>query len=340
MSVLLADIGGTNIRVMLLKETEISSLNYYKTNDYNTLQEVLSTYLKTTGVTPKKMVFGVAGVIQNDITKLTNADFTINLNELKKTYPDTDILLVNDFELQGWGILKAKEKDLRPLADETKESFGRKLVLGPGTGLGSCFLIPHHEEYQVLSSEAGHSSLSAITPNQQKILAEITKEESPLSFEDILSGSGLLRLYQAILKINQQAQDSSWISETESMKNAFKISETSEADIFPLRPKEVTELAIKNDEIALLTFWYFFEFLGIYASNLALTLKTKAGVYLVGNLLNQQMIRNLLLKSNFKKYFYYKKSFADYLKNIPVFLVEQQDIQLNGLVYLAKNALK
>ena len=32
MSVLLADIGGTNIRVMLLKETEISSLNYYKTN--------------------------------------------------------------------------------------------------------------------------------------------------------------------------------------------------------------------------------------------------------------------------------------------------------------------
>ena len=338
MSYLLADIGGTNIRVMLLNGSEISSLHYYKTSDYRSITEVLSNYLKTTNAHPEKMIFGVAGIIQDNITMLTNADFCIDKDELKKSYPNTQILLVNDFELQGWGILKAKEKDLLALTDKTKEEMGSKLVLGPGTGLGSCFLIPTHNEYQVLSSEAGHSSLSALTPNQQKILSEITKEEAPLSFEDILSGSGLLRLYQAILKINQQSPDSAWISESETMKSAFKITETLEADIFPLRPKEVTELAGKKDEIALLTFWYFFEFLGIYASNLALTLKTEGGVYLVGNLLNQPTIRSLLIKSSFKKYFYYKKYFANYLKNIPVFLVEQHDIQLNGLVYLTKNA--
>ncbi len=337
MSVLLADIGGTNIRLMLLNETQVSFLQYYKTSNYRTLSDVLKEYLTPISIIPQKMIFGVAGIIQEDITRLTNADFEINLLDLKKEYPNTKIKLVNDFELQGWGILKAKEKDLRPLTSNTKEEQDIKLVLGPGTGLGSCFLIPNGSEYQVLSSEAGHSSLSPITQNQQKILAEISKDEQVVSFEDILSGSGLLRLYSAILKIHQQAPDASWISETETMKTSFGITETTEADLFPLRPKEVTDLAAKHDEIALLTFWYFFEFLGIYASNLALSLKTKGGVYLVGNLLNQATIRTLLLKSDFKKYFYLKKSFADYLKNISVFLIEQQDIQLNGLVYLAKN---
>lgn len=338
MSVLLADIGGTNLRFTFLNDTNISPLQYYKTSDFSTLSDVLDIYLSQEKIKPSKMIFGVAGIIQNKKSKLTNADFQIDVSELEQKYPDTKILLVNDFVLQGYGILSADKKDLYPLTDKQNETIGPKLVLGPGTGLGSCFLFPNEEDnYTVLSSEAGHTSLAAITPNQQKILAEITKDESPISFEDILSGSGLLRLYQAILKINQQAPDADWLSEKEEMKKNFNAEKTIEADFFPLRPMEVTLLAQKNDEAALLSFWYFFEFLGIYASNLALTLKTTGGIYFVGNLLNQPVIQDFLLKSYIKKYFYHKGVFSSYLKEIPIFLVKQPDIQINGLIYLSKN---
>lgn len=336
MTVLLADIGGTNLRFWFLKENELSNPIYYKTSDYTSLLEVLKITVQQNEL-PTKMIFGVAGIIQNGKAKLTNADFEIDEKTIQEHYPNTKILLVNDFVLQGLGVLKANTKELHPLTEAPKKEEGTKLVLGPGTGLGSCFLTPTGDDYLVLSSEAGHTTLSPITLNQQKILAEITKDESPVSFEDILSGSGLLRLYQAILKIKQQAPDSLWMSETEEMKKSFDITETIEADIFPLRPQEITLLTQRNDEIALLTFWYFFEFLGIYTANLSLTLKTTGGAYLVGNLLNQPVIRSLLFKSGFKKYFYHKGVFSSFLKNIPVFLVEQREIQINGLIHLAKN---
>ena len=336
MPILLADVGGTNIRFSILENDKISEIEYYKTSDFKNIETALESYLQKVNKQPQKMVLGVAGLIQNGIAQLTNADFKISQPQLESIYPKTKIILVNDFILQGYGILKTNEKDLYLLNGTNTPQIGNKIVLGPGTGLGSCFLIPNATGFTVLSSESGHTTLAPITPNQQKILAEISKEEMPLSFEDIISGSGLCRLYQAILKIQQFAPDSSWLNELEEMKTAFSIRSLKEASFMPLRPKEITLLAEQEDEIALLTFWYFFEFLGIYASNLALTIKSEGGVYLVGNLLNQSTIRSLLIKSNFKKFFHMKQIFASYLKNIPVYLVEKPDIQIQGLIYLAK----
>ena len=59
MSYLLADIGGTNIRIMLLNGSEITSLHYYKTSDYRSITEVLTDYLKTINEQPEKMIFSI-----------------------------------------------------------------------------------------------------------------------------------------------------------------------------------------------------------------------------------------------------------------------------------------
>lgn len=336
MVVLLSDIGGTNIRFSILENDEIISVEYYKTSEYENIETALAVYLNQVNKQPTKMIFGVAGLIQGECIKLTNADFEVNKKTLESLYPNVPIIIVNDFVLQGYGVLQVEKKCLHKIGSAQSDR-GNKVVLGPGTGLGSCFLISTKgDEYDVLSSESGHTSLAPITANQQKILAEITKEESPLSFEDVVSGSGLCRLYHAIAKIHQFAPDSLWIKEVEEMKSHFEITNVGEAMFMPLRPKEITLFAQKNDEIALLTYWYFFEFLGIYASNLALTIKSDGGVYLVGNLLNQPYIRNLLIKSWFKKFFDMKGVFSNYMKNIPVYLVENPSVQLEGLIYLSK----
>ncbi|MBQ8250921.1 MAG: glucokinase [Alphaproteobacteria bacterium] len=336
MVVLLSDIGGTNIRFSILDGNEISAVEYYKTNDFKNIETALACYLKQINKQPQKMVFGVAGLVQNGCVKLTNADFEVNQKTLESLYPNTKIKIVNDFVLQGYGVLDVSKKELRAIGENSFEQTGNKVVLGPGTGLGSCFLIEEDDEYKILSSESGHTSLAPVSVNQQKILAEMTKEEYPLSFEDVISGSGLCRLYQAISKIHQLAPDDAWLKEVEEMKQSFGISDLKESLFMPLRPKEITLLAEKEEEIALLTYWYFFEFLGIYASNLALTIKADGGVYLVGNLLNQALIRKLLIKSWFRKFFDLKGVFSTYMKNVPVFLVEKPSVQIDGLVFIAK----
>lgn len=336
MTILLSDIGGTNIRFSLLSDNKISEIEYFKTADFFNIETVLSVYLKNKNI-PQKMIFGVAGLVTNGYARLTNADFEINQQKLEMLYPHTKIKIVNDFILQGYGVLQTENNDLREIGKATIRNEQSKIVLGPGTGLGSCFLIPNESDWSVLSSESGHTTLAPISANQQKILAFISKNESPLSFEDVISGSGLCRLYQAVLQIQQLAPDSEWIRAVEDMKKAFSIINTKEASFVPLMPKEITKLAEDGEEVALLTFWYFFEFLGIYASNLALTIKSEGGVYLVGSLLNQPFIKHLLLRSNFRKYFNTKGVFSDFMKNIPVFLVEKPHIQIDGLIYLSKN---
>ena len=337
MVALLSDIGGTNIRFSILESGKISAVEYYKTSDFKNIETAVRFYLNQVNKQPEKMVFGVAGLVKDGCVKLTNADFEVNQASLQALYPNVKIKIVNDFVLQGYGVLELDEKYLKEIGEKKPLQKGNKVVLGPGTGLGSCFLILKEDgRYNILSSESGHTTLAPITPNQQKILAEMTKEESPLSFEDVVSGSGLCRVYQAISKIHQLAPDDAWLREVEDMKKAFGVSEIKESLFIPLGPKEITLLAEKEEEIALLTYWYFFEFLGIYASNLALTTKSDGGVYLVGNLLNQSVIRNFLMTSWFKKFFELKGVFSQYMKSIPVFLVEKPSVQIDGLIFIAK----
>jgi len=306
-NILLADVGGTNARFALYNHTRMTSIKIFNNRDYTSFHEILTTYLESISQTPTDFILGGAGIIQKNILYFSNLNWKINTKELKKEFHFKNVLLVNDFVLQGLGLLKLKKKDLLPLSNQKVDSSQPILLIGPGTGLGCCFI----HNGKILESEAGHTTLSPISPLQHKIAAILSKKIMPLSFERVLSGSGLINIYNALAQINK-------------IKSSIQSTE------------ELYRLALQKNTLALESYQLFFEFLGIFAGNLALSLKTGGGIYLTGSILQDKYILELFKKSQFMFYFTQKGRFESYLKTMPIFLVLKAHMAFDGLKYLAQ----
>jgi glucokinase len=79
------------------------------------------------------------------------------------------------------------------------DSFGRRIAFGVGTGLGlKDGVLGRNGDFWLGTNEIGHIGIAeplAIPESVKKVHQALTKEQA-LSFEAVLSGSGMLRLHQ------------------------------------------------------------------------------------------------------------------------------------------------
>ena len=75
-------------------------------------------------------------------------------------------------------------------------------VLGPGTGLGvACHALNPAGEI-VIASEGGHATLPATCRREDAIIEHLRNRFGHVSVERVLSGDGLVNLYEAVAAIN------------------------------------------------------------------------------------------------------------------------------------------
>ncbi len=394
-TILLADIGGTNIRFAWYQNATVSPITTYKCASFQNIFEAIDCYMKRTNEQPTDIIIGAAGNVQNRSVQLTNCAWYISESILQKHYKLQSCLIVNDFVLQGLGVLQLKATDKVQLGggrSQTKEPIA---VVGAGTGLGVCFLTAQGNAWRAHSSEAGHITIPTSSKNEQQIVSVLGEEFGLISAERLISGPGIVNLYRAVCKIEtrqkkrrlaqvekkrkaqnwfdrmelkwssfrravmreaagvayEEAPDENtlsvkeWKTETAAAKEVFsnvlKLPVRSAAvQQKDLKPEDITALAERGDKNAVLSFWYFFKFLGLFASDMALTMKTTGGVYLVGGVLSQPTIVKWLKNSNFRRTFETKGRFTPYLKDIPTFLTTKPELPFMGLVYLAQARLR
>jgi glucokinase len=98
-------------------------------------------------------------------------------------------------------------------------------------------------------------------------------------------------------------------------------------------PEQITELAREGDPAALQTVQMFCAMLGTVAGNLALTLGARGGIYLAGGIL--PAITGLFSESGFRTRFEAKGRFANYLADVPTYIITRPYPALLGLdIYL------
>ncbi len=343
--ILLADIGGTNMRFALWEKGAKSRITLYKCADFSSIYQAIDTYINEKSCSISGMIIGVAGIVENNQAQLTNAKLSIETDSLKEKYTLDFVYLVNDFILQGYGVLDLYQQALLPLKPDKNTTSLIKTVIGVGTGLGVSYIVFDDKENPIIcSSEAGHSNIACSTLNQFKIIHHLILKQSYIAFEDILSGPGLVRFYEVIATLNANLKnDTQWQEEKNKMGAAFNIntllyhafSNAKKTKRTIRKAEDVALLAKNGNETALLAFWYFFQFLGIFASSIVLSLKSTGGVFFVGDFLKDDLIKSLFEKSLFRQSFENNDKFFDYLKKIPTHIVLQKDTPFIGLSYLA-----
>lgn len=347
---LLADIGGTHVRFSTYDGAKTSQSEKYRTREFFTFEDAAKAHIQKHGLTVSGMIIGAAGIRQNNMIKLTNCPWVIDTAVLKEVFKIDTVILLNDFTLQGLGILSCAQEDYMQIgAPEGAPAFqeapsGPRAVIGAGTGLGVCFLVAdNNNRYQVFESEGGHLTISGSSVALRAVIAKANEKLPHVSFERLVSGTGLLLLYQVVGENYAEWAESVFSEEIVQMQRAWAyVQATADSDKWqPVSaPPEITALAEQGNEIALMTYWLFFEFLGVFCSDMALTMKTTGGVYLVGDLLAQPFISRLLRDSFMRKTFENKGRFRDFLHRIPTVLVIRKDIPLYGLEHIAQSVWK
>ena len=294
---LVADIGGTNARFALETAPQvIEKAEVLPCKDYDTVVDAAKTYLERAG-SPKVLhaAFAIANPILGDWVQMTNHHWAFSIETTRQALGFETLILLNDFTAQALAVTKTDKKDLIQIGGQKPIEFAPKAVIGPGTGLGVSGLVHSAAGWVALAGEGGHTSFPPFDDMEVLIWQYAKNKYGHVSAERFLSGAGLSLIYEALAKRDNIKQ-------------------------CRLKPSEITDKTLSGTSpICRQTLDIFCAMLGTVASNLALSLGARGGVYLCGGIIPR--VLDYFKTSPFRSRFENKGRFEAYLAAIPVYVV-------------------
>ena len=329
MLTLAGDIGGTNTSLLLSEHSNSDIQTIYKriysSKDYADFYLILEDFLKSSnlGSPINAACFAVAGPIQNNVVQVTNLPWLIKKYEIIKRFNIRAVKLINDFQAVGYGLATLDDKDLKTLQAGKPDSEGPKLLVGAGTGLGIGIIVTINTDIRIMPSEGGNADFSPRNDLEIELLQFLMQHKKRISCEEVLSGKGLIRIYEFIKANNLAKKTSELHNRLKSNDSAAKIS------AYGLSGK---------DPIAELALHYFTKIYGAQAGNLALTILATGGVYIAGGIAPK--IIDKLSDGSFIDSFNDNPKMKSILRNMPVHIILNTTVGLNGSRSIASTLSK
>lgn len=196
---LVADIGGTNTRVALAEGRQIvdGTIRRYQNADYPGLEPVLRQYMaEEGGVDPVAAGVAVAGPVHDGRATLTNLDWTIDKETLRRATNAETIAILNDLQAQGHALGYIAPSHIRSiLAGPAVRPHAARLVVGVGTGFNAAPVFDLEHGRIVPPSECGHANLPIRDEMELRLGQFVSTAHGFPAVEDVLSGRGLERVY-------------------------------------------------------------------------------------------------------------------------------------------------
>lgn len=309
---LIADIGGTNARFAVAQDRTYQNLSHVEVAKYPSLHDALTEYLDALpeALRPRDGALAIAAPVFGDRVALTNHGWAFSISELQSSLGFATLTVVNDFAATAMAVPHLPDGDIFVVGPPAAHTNGPIGVIGPGTGLGVSSLVPNGKDWLLLPGEGGHVSLPASSKEESAIIDVLRARWPHVSAERVLSGAGLVNLYEALCTIEGRVPLS-------------------------MTPADVTDHAVKQtDEICVRAFAHFCAMLGTVAGDLALTIGATGGIYIAGGILLR--FKEAFAASPFRERFEAKGRFSDFMRRIPTRLILEESPALLGLANLPR----
>jgi glucokinase len=308
---LLADIGGTNVRFALQSPGGTPhSIAVFRNEGYTNLTTAIRDYLGRSGrrIDLSAAVFAVAGPVGGDVFEFTNSPWTFSKRQIRKTFGLERLEVINDFAAIALAIPHLSASDLRKIGHGKRVRETPIAVLGPGTGLGVSCLVPTPTGFRALESEGGHVTLAPFNDYEAGILGSLRARFGHVSAERALSGPGLVNLYRSLAA-----------SEGRPIKSPA--------------PSTITRRAASGEcPVCARVIDTFCEMLGTVASDLALSVGARGGVFIAGGVVPK--MGATFNGRRFRRRFENKGRLSGYLRQIPTYVVTHRAPAFLGLAHL------
>ncbi len=309
--VLLSDISnGSYLKLALAPRGERpGETTHYSCDDLDGFKASISDFLDQQGQ-PRLAgaAISAAGWERDGLVQLPNHGFSIQRNDMRQMLGVQRINIVNDFVAKALAIPRLESYECQKLCGADALNDQVIAVIGPHTGLGVAALAPDGMgNWTAMPSEGGHSDLAPTTATEAAVLRWLTQKYGHVSRERVISVPGIVDIWQALTAI---ARDDARLPS----------------------PEEVIAMASAGDDrsrqaIDLSMGWF-----AAMASDIALIMGARGGVYLAGDLLD--MIGDLFDADAFVARYRAKGRLSDYVSEIPVFRATAPDLEVIGLATL------
>ncbi len=295
---LLADLGATNARFALVGPNGIGDVLVLPAADHPSLAAAARAYLDRVNPPqrPRRGAMAVASPITGDAVVMTNLGWSFSIAGLRAELGLDRLEVVNDFTAVALAVPLLGDADRRQIGGGAPVAGMPIGVLGPGTGLGVSGLVHGGGRWIPLAGEGGHVTMPATDEREAAVLEWLRQRHSHVSAERVISGMGLVNLYEALAAVDGQ---------TDAAQRA---------------PHHITEAARGGiDPLCTETVAMFCAMLGTVAGNLALSLGARGGVYIAGGIVPR--FAEAFAASAFRERFEAKGRLRSYLEPIPTYLV-------------------
>jgi glucokinase len=298
---LLGDVGGTNARFAWQASPGVApgEVASYACAGFKSLEDAVRHYLAQHGhAPPRRAAIGIANPITGDRVQMTNHSWSFSIDAMRRSLGLERLLFLNDFAALALALPTLQAGELRSVGAGVAVAQAPIALLGPGTGLGVSGLLgaAANGRRVVISGEGGHVTLAPADDEEAAVLACLRQQFGHVSAERALSGPGLVNLRNAWCAVQGQAAQ------------ALSAPQISEQALAQVDPSCVAALDL------------FLSLLGNVAGNLALTLGARGGVYIGGGIVPR--LGDRIERSRFRERFEAKGRFSEYLRQIPVCVIQ------------------
>ena len=312
---LVGDLGGTNARFAIVSQgsSELMKIETLQCEKFETIQQALQFYLSSIeNIQISSACIASAGTVHLDSFKPANNDWVINKSDVSSTLNNIQVSWINDFNAQALATTTLSDNDVVTIKEGIEQPDRLRLAIGPGTGLGLCGLIRTSSGWVSVPTQGGHSDLAANNSLEIEILILLQKKFGHVAVERVLSGPGIVNLYEALCQINGK-------------------------DILFQSPAEITAAAINTnpDHLSKETLHLFCQIFGSMTGSIALTTGSLGGIYITSDL-----IRNFLdffIESDFVASFENKGRMKYFMTDIPIYFSKKDNMGLLGATHYLNN---
>jgi glucokinase len=304
---LVGDIGATNTRLAMVRsDGTISAPRMYDSQADTDIANAIHSYLAQECRTAKPYVgvLAIAAAVSGNEVRMTNHPWHFLIEDLRIRLGLRELHIINDFAANALAISELGSRDMVQVGSGSGVIDAPIGVIGPGTGLGMSAFLHSEGGVVLLESEGGHVTMPAATSREAEVLDLMRHRYDHVSAERVLSGHGLVSLYEALCELENISSAS-------------------------FTPAQITDAHIwQEDPRAQEATGMFCAMLGTVAGNLALTLGARGGVYIAGGIVPK--LGRTFLESEFRTRFQAKGRFLNYLKAIPTYVITRPEPALLG----------
>lgn len=271
--ILAGDIGGTKTNLALFDEEAGGKLSKkeertFHSHDHTGLEAVIAEFLNGRELPIDAAAFGVAGPVIDGVCRATQLPWVVSRTSLQDVLRIDEVWVINDLEATAYGIPLLSEEQLVTINPGQRVKGGNIAVIAAGTGLGEAALIWDGAHYHAMASEGGHVDFAPRNELEIELLRYLLTLKHRISYERILSGPGLVNIYNFF---------KGRLDEPEWLKQEIEASDDAARTISQAALAGRAEICVKTLEL-------FVSIYGAQAGNLALTVKATGGVFVGGGI--------------------------------------------------------